>query len=125
MGNELFVTAENASILFGLQQEWDLEANCLDLKVLTILLNGQPVVGDVQMIDGILAVPMIPLADVIHQKVIRHVDGEYWVQEKKVPVNLIHDIPYIQITKIYDVFGAYVYWNQQGESIELTYPFQG
>jgi len=125
MGNELLVTAENASILFGVQQEWDLEANCLDLKVLNILLNGQPVVGDVQMIDGILAVPMIPLADVIHQKMTRHADGEYWVQEKKVPVNLIHDIPYIQITKIYDAFGAYVYWNQQGGSIELTYPFRG
>ena len=125
IGNQLFITAENASILFGVQQEWNLDANCLNINVMTLLLNGQLLASDTQIIDGILAVPMIPLSDAIHQKVIRHVDGEYWVQEKKVPVSLIHDIPYIQITKIYDVFGAYVYLNQQVQSIELTYPFRG
>lgn len=125
VGNQVFVTAENASILFGVQQEWNVEANCLDINAFTVVLNSQPVTSDVQMIDGILAVPMIPLADVIHQKVTQSIDGEYWVQKKKVPVNLIRDIPYIQITKIYDAFGAYVYLNSQSRSIELTYPFRG
>jgi len=47
------------------------------------------------------------------------------MQGKKAPVVLIQDIAYIQITKIYDVFGAYVYLNPQSRSIELTYPFRG
>lgn len=123
IGNQIFVTAENASILFGVQQEWNPDENCVDIDVLTLLLNNRPVPSDVQMIDGILAVPMLPLADAIHRKVTRSADGEYWVQGKKAPVSLIHDIPYIQITKINDVFGAYVYLNPQSRNIELTYPF--
>jgi len=125
IGSQIFVTAENASILFGILQEWNSEANCVDIDVFTLLLNGRPVPSDVQMIDGILAVPIIPLSDVMRQKVIHRADGEYWVQGKKVPASLIHDIPYIQITKIYDVFGAYVYLNSQSRSIELTYPSRG
>lgn len=125
IGNQIFVTAENGAILFGVQQEWNSEANSLDINVLTLLLNGRSVPSDVQMIDGILAVPIIPLADAIHQKVNRRADGEYWLQGKKITVNFIHDIPYIQITKIHDVFGAYVYLNSQSRCIELTYPFKG
>ena len=125
IGNQIFVTKENGSILFGVQQEWNPEINCLDINLLTLVLNSRSIPGDVQMIDGILAVPIIPLADAIHQKVTRGADGEYWVQGKKAPVSLIHDIPYLQITKIYDVFGAYVYVNPQTRSIELTYPFRG
>lgn len=45
--NQLFVTEENVSILFGVQQAWNLEANCL-------------------LIDGMLAMPMIPLPATIH-----------------------------------------------------------
>ena len=125
IGNQLFVTMENASLLFGAQQEWNQEANCLDLIVFNLVLNSRPVPSDVQMIDGILAVPIIPLAEAIKQKMTRHADGEYWMQGKKAPVVLIQDIAYIQITKIYDVFGAYVYLNPQSRSIELTYPFRG
>jgi len=125
IGNQIFVTKENGSILFGVQQEWNPEINCLDINLLTLVLNSRSIPGDVQMIDGILAVPIIPLADAIHQKVTRGADGEYLVQGKKAPVSLIHDIPYLQITKIYDVFGAYVYVNPQTRSIELTYPFRG
>jgi len=125
INNQLFVTAENASLLFGIQQAWNLETNSLEIDVLTLVLNSLLIPSDIQMIDGILAVPIIPLADGIHQKVTRGADGEYWVLGKKVQVSLIRDIPYIQITKIYDVFGAYVYLNPQSRSIELTYPFRG
>jgi len=124
INNQLFVTGENARVLFGGQQTWIPEENVYDVDAVTVSINSRVVTSDVHMLDGILAVPMIPLADAIDQKVIRHLDGDYWLQGRKVPVSLIADIPYIQITKIYDVFQAYVYWNQEARSIELTYPFR-
>ena len=123
INNQIVTTGANAHILFGGQQIWNAEENIFDIDVLTVLLNEGLITKDVQMVDGILAVPMINLANAMGQKVIRRIDGEYWLQEKKVPVSLIGDVPYIQITKIYDIFQAYVYWNQESRSIELTYPF--
>ena len=122
INNQIFVTKEDARLLFGGQQVWVPEENLLDINRLTISLNNQLITSDVQMVDGIMAVPIILLADVMNQKVIRRVDGDYYLQGKKVPVSLIGDIPYIQITKINEVFQAYVYWNQESRSIELTYP---
>lgn len=124
INNQIAITGENALILFGGQQVWNSEENRLDIDVLTVLLNDRLVTKDVQIVDGIMAVPMITLANAMGQKVLRRVDGEYWLKDKKIPVNLIAGIPYIQITKIYDVFQAYVYWNQESRSIELTYPFK-
>ena len=125
INNQIFVTAENIAILFGVQQEWNLEENCLAIDVLTLLLNSQPVPSDMQTVDGILALPIITLADALHKKVTRSTDGAYWVQGQKAPVILIDNIPYIQINKIHALFEAYVYLNPQSRSIELTYPFYG
>ncbi|MBC8014144.1 MAG: L,D-transpeptidase family protein [Sporomusaceae bacterium] len=124
INNQIVTTGKNAHILFGGQQLWNAEENVFDIDMLTVLLNDRQIIKDVQVVDGILAVPMINLANAMNQKVIRRVDGEYWLKEKKVPVSLIGSIPYIQITKIYDIFQAYVYWNQESRSIELTYPFR-
>lgn len=46
-----------------------------------------------------------------------------FVQGAAVSVSMIGDQPYIPITKIFEYFKAYAYWNQEGYSIELTYPF--
>ena len=125
INNQIFATAENSAILFGVQQEWNSEENCLAIDVLTLLLNSQPVASDMQMVDGILALPLTTLADALHKKVTCSTDGGYWVQGQKAPVVLIDNIPYIQINKIHAIFEAYVYLNPQSRSIELTYPFHG
>jgi len=125
IGSKIFVTAENLSILFGVRQELNPEANYIAIDVLTLLLNSRLIPIDVQMLEGIPAVPIITLAEAMGQKVIHRADGEYWVEGKKVPVIFIQNIPYLQINKINDVFGAYVYLNPQSRSIELTYPLKG
>lgn len=122
INNQLVVTGENARILFGGQQVWNVEDNRLELDALSVIFNNRLITRDVQLVDGILAIPVLSLADAINKKLILHSDGDYWLQGKKIPVSLVGEIPYIQITKIYDVFLVYVYWNQDSKSIELTYP---
>ncbi len=122
-GDRLYVTAENARLLFGGQQAWQPEENTLAIDGAALFLNGRPIPGDVQAVDGILAVPVQALADALGQKVTRDADGAFYVQGAKVPCRLIGGSPYIQLTKVYDVFQAYVYWNQEGRCVEITYPF--
>ncbi|MDR3561718.1 MAG: L,D-transpeptidase family protein [Negativicutes bacterium] len=124
MGERVFVTARDAQLLFGGQQVWQPEDNILEIDVLELFFNGKPLAADVQVVDGVLAIPLLPLAEAVGQKIIRSPDVSYWLHGSKVPTASIADAPYIQITKIYDVFQTYVYWNQQARSIELTYPFQ-
>jgi len=122
-GDRIYVSAASAQLLFGGQQVWQAEDNTLEIDVMGLFLNGRPLPGDVQTVDRILAIPLLPLAEAVGQKLVRASDNSFWLHGKKVPVTLIADQPYIQITKVYEVFQAYVYWNQQARSIELTYPF--
>lgn len=123
-GDRLFVTAEGAQILFGGQQIWEPEGNCLSFDVLSVLFNGRLISNDVRTIDGVLAIPFSSAAEATGLKLTRTSGGEYVVRGTKAPVRLIGEIPYIQITRIYDVLQADVYWNQPSRSIELTYPIK-
>lgn len=124
-GNILYATAEDAQVLFGGQKVWKPEENLLEINVLSVFVNNKLLTKDVQMVDGILAIPLLPLADAVSQKV-------HWDPVKKsattygkpLPVATIDGQPYIQITKIYEYFKAYVYWNEKARSIEMTYPFK-
>ena len=122
-GDRLYVTAADAHLLFGGQQVFRPEENTLAMDVLAVFLNGRPLTGSVQAVEGILAVPVPPLAEALGQRPARGADGTLTVQGTMVPAVMIGETPYIQITKVYDVFKAYVYWNQEARSIELTYPF--
>lgn len=122
-GDKVYVTAADAHRLFGGQQVLRPEDNTLAVDVLALFLNGRPIAGDVQAVDGVLAVPVAALAEALGRKVERGPDGTLTVQGVKVPAVTVGDAPYIQITKVYDMFKAYVYWNQEARSIELTYPF--
>jgi L,D-transpeptidase ErfK/SrfK len=123
-GDRVYVNSADAQLLFGGQQVWEAEDNTLSIDVLALFLNGKPLTGDVQTVDHILAVPLLPLAEALGQKLLKASDSSFWLHGKMVPATLIANQPYIQITKIYDMFGAYVYWNQQARTIELTYPFR-
>jgi L,D-transpeptidase ErfK/SrfK len=123
-GDRVYVSAASAQLLFGGQQVWQDETNTMEVDVLALFLNGRPLPGDVQTVDRILAIPLQSLAEALGQRPVAAPDKSFWLHGKKVPVTLIADQPYIQITKIYDIFGAYVYWNQQARTIDLTYPFR-
>jgi hypothetical protein len=117
------VTAADAQALFGGQHVFRPEENTLAIDVVALFLNGQPLTGDVQVVEGIMAVPVAPVAEAVGQKLVREADGTLTVRGTKVPAAMIGGVPYIQLTKVYDVFQAYVYWNQEARSVELTYPF--
>lgn len=124
-GNIIYATAENAQMLFGGQKNWKPEENLLEVNVLSVFMNNKPLTKDVQMVDGILAIPLLPLADATTRKV-------QWDPAKKtaalfdkpLPVGIVDGDPYLQITKVYEYFNAYVYWNEKSRTIELTYPFK-
>jgi L,D-transpeptidase ErfK/SrfK len=122
-GDRLYVTAADAHMLFGGQQEWLPEANTLAVDVVAVFVNGKPLKTDVQAVDGVLALPLAAVAEAVGQRLGRAADGSPTVQGSPVPHALIGEMAYIQLTKIYDVFKAYVYWNPEGRTIELTCPY--
>ncbi|MDT8900726.1 L,D-transpeptidase family protein [Anaeroselena agilis] len=123
IGDKVYVAANDAQALFGGQQVFREEENVLAVDVVSLFLNGRPLAGDVQVVEGVLAVPVTAVAEAVGQKVARGADGSLSVRGTKVPASLVGGEAYIQLTKVYDVFRAYVYWNQEARSIELTYPF--
>ena len=123
-GDKLCVTAADAQLLFGGQHIWQPEENSLAIDVLTVFLNGNLLSGDVQVVDGIPAVPLQSLAEGVGQEVVGADDDTVMVQGSKVSCATIADQQYIQITKVYEMFHSYVYWNQQARSIEVAYPFK-
>ncbi|EAX47992.1 ErfK/YbiS/YcfS/YnhG family protein [Thermosinus carboxydivorans Nor1] len=123
-GDILYITFDNVQVLFGGQQRWQQEERRLDINGHTAALNGKTFTSDVRVLDGILAIPLLALAETIGQKVVWDAAKKAaTINGKSLPLGLIAGQPYIQITKIYDYFQAYVYWNESARSIELTYPF--
>ncbi len=123
IGERVYLAAADAHALFGGQQVFREEENVLAVDVVSLFLNGRPLAGDVQVVEGVLAVPVAAVAEALGRKVTREADGSLSVQGTKAPAAIVGGAPYIQLTKVYDVFGAYVYWNQEARSVELTYPF--
>ncbi len=123
IGDRVYLAAADAHALFGGQQVFREEENVLAVDVVSLFLNGRLLAGDVQVVEGVLAVPVAAVAEAVGQKVARGADGSLSVQGTKVPAAMVGGAPYIQLTKVYDVFRAYVYWNQEARSVELTYPF--
>lgn len=123
-GDILYVTADDAQILFGGQKVWRQEENTIEFSIVSVLLNKQILTKDVQVIDGVLAIPALTLTNAIPQR-------SFWdaqkriltVNESVVPTTLINDSPYIKITEIFDRFKTFVFWSENDKTIELTYPY--
>ncbi|MEG6584624.1 L,D-transpeptidase family protein [Dendrosporobacter sp. 1207_IL3150] len=125
-GDVIYVTPESLAKLYAGQQQWSDEENCLEINQINLLVNGKVITNDVKTVDNILAVPVIQLANVLgHKSKWDDAKQNFTVQGQIVPIHMIDDQPYIKITKIYDIFKAYVFWNEKQHTIELTYPFKG
>lgn len=123
-GDRIYVLATDAKRLFGGQQAFLPEENSVEINRLALFLNGRPLAADVQMVGEVMAVPLLPLAQAVGQKVTANAEGAPLVHGKPVPFTMVGEEQYIKITDIFDVFRAYVYWNQQARTVELTYPFK-
>ncbi|MCX7781396.1 MAG: L,D-transpeptidase family protein [Negativicutes bacterium] len=124
-GDILYVSADDIQVLFGGQKVWRPEENTLEINVLTVFINNKLLTRDVQTVDGVLAIPLLPLSEATGQKIIWDpVKRTALLYGKHLPVSAIDGQPYIKITQVYEHFRAYVYWNEKAKTIELTYPFK-
>jgi len=126
-GNVVLITAENLPSLFGGVQSWVAKENTLFFNKQVVFVNENPVNLEVNKVQGILALPVLELAEALGRKVSWSIETQELLlndegSNRKVPVEMIGTVPYIKITAINNYFGAYVYWNEQADTIELTYP---
>ncbi|VBB08749.1 Hypothetical protein LUCI_4028 [Lucifera butyrica] len=123
-GDIIYVTLADSKLLFGGEQIWQEEDHALSIYRLAVFLNGKVIEPDVQVIDGILAVQVLPLANALEQNVVWN-QGERFLrgtEGNKIPIDLLNGEPYIKITRINEAFNTFVYWNEPMRRIELTYP---
>ena len=119
----LYVTAENLQKLFGGQQRINEKDYTFEYNSMRAVLNGKTITQDIEVSKGILALPVISIAESLGwQNKWDEQTYQMTVQGKVVPVDYIKNQPYIQITKINEFFNIHVYWNTDERLIELTYP---
>lgn len=127
VGKIVYVATDNLTAMFASKPSWKSDINTLIFERQGVYLNEKPVNLEINKLQGILAVPVLPLAEAMGRKV-------NWNQQTQilkitnngknviVPTAMIGGVPYIKITNINEYFDAYVYWNQAVNTIELTYP---
>ncbi|TWH49377.1 L,D-transpeptidase family protein [Sporomusa sp. KB1] len=125
--NVVYVATDKLTALFASQPSWKNEENTLFLEYQGVFLNDKPVNLEVHELQGIAAVPALPLAEALGYKV-------NWNQEKQlltmavkgeivtIPIVMVDSVPFIKITNINQYFNAYVYWNKEAKTIEFIYP---
>lgn len=127
VGKIIYIATDNLAAMFACKTSWKSDSNTLIFERQGVYLNEKPINLGINKLQGILAVPVLPLAEALGRNV-------NWNQERQiltmtsngeniiVPTAMIGGVPYIKITNINEYFDAYVYWNQTMNTIELTYP---
>jgi hypothetical protein len=122
-GRHIYVTIENEQALFGGRVIISNEQNQVTVQIMQVFINGNPVSLDVQQVGLILALPIEPVAESLGIKLLYDdKTGAVTVKGQSVPVTVIQGHPYIQINKINEFLGAYLYYNEAAQTIEMTYP---
>lgn len=120
-GDIIYVNEESIKELFYGDVVYNGNENCLEINTLVTIVNGKSFGRDAEVIGGILALPILPLAGFLG-KVVTYdtATNVLMLQGQKVPISLIDDQPYIQITKINKYFKANVFLDEQKHVIEIT-----
>lgn len=124
-GDVVYISEEGIKELFYGETVFNPAENCLDINILLTNINGKPFLKDLEVIEGVLALPVLPLADALGLTVTY--DGTQSVllfQGRKLPVPTIEEQPYIKITKVNEYFNADLFWNDEKHVIDITYPGQ-
>lgn len=124
-GDVVYINGDSIKDLFYGDTFFNEAENCIEFDGLVVMVNGKFLGNDVEVVGGILAVPMLPLADAIGQLVTYDsVTHAFMFQGKPVPTTIIDEQPYIQITKINEYFNADLFLDTKKHVIEVTYPRQ-
>jgi len=122
-GDILYIKEDGIKDLFYGETVFDSSKNFLEINALQTTINDKILDENLEVMDGILALPVLPLANALGQVVtydaVNHV---LLLQGQKIPIGMIGDRPYIQITKINEYLKAYVYLDEQKHVVEITYP---
>lgn len=122
-GRHIYVTIENEQALFGGRVIIRNEQNQIEVQTMRVFINGNPVLSDIQQVGPILALPIDTVAESLGIKLLYDVNtGSVTVKGQNVPVTVIQGHPYIQINKINEFLGAFLYYNEEAQTIEITYP---
>lgn len=127
VGKVNYISVDNLAAIFSGKPIWKPDDNILFFDKQGVYINDKPVNLDVAKIQGMLAVPVLSLAEAFNRKVSWKTDTQEAIltingKTVIVPTAMINGIPYIKITNINEYFEAYVYWNQKANTIEFTYP---
>lgn len=118
-GNILYALPEDVHLLFGGRQ-WLAQGEWY-YNTLSLVVNGVIVTSDLDVIDGVLAVPLTSLFEGLRLQSGCRQEGErFWYREKPLPAISLHGRPYIPINKISQVLPVYVYWDQPAGTVEVT-----
>lgn len=122
-GCHIYITPQNAQLLFGGHVNINNEKNQIEVQVMQVFINGQQVSLDIQQVGPILALPVEKVAELLGIKLLyNNQTGCVTVGGQIVPVTILQGHPYIQINKINEFLGAYLYYNEEMQTIEMTYP---
>lgn len=126
-GNRVYAAAENIAALLGGDLNWQSDQNTLDYHTTVVFVNNIPANIEIKKVQGMLALSALELAAAMERQATWNPADHVLIltaagQNTIVPVVMVGQKPYIQITKINQYFNAYVYWNEQANTIELTYP---
>jgi L,D-transpeptidase ErfK/SrfK len=122
-GRHIYVTPENEQVLFGGRISINNGKDQVEVQVMQVFVNGKQVLFDIQQVGFIMALPIADVAESLGMKLLYDdKTGSVIVNGQSVPVTVIQGRPYIQINKINEFFGAYLYYNEAAQTIEITYP---
>jgi hypothetical protein len=122
-----YISSDNLTAIFASKPNWNPDENTLIFTKQGVYVNDKPINIEVIKLQGILAVPVLPLAEAMGRKISWNKENQIATLTDKgknvaVPITMVDNVPYIKITSINEYFDAYVYWNQKANTIDLTYP---
>ncbi|MDU4960736.1 MAG: L,D-transpeptidase family protein [Sporomusaceae bacterium] len=120
----LYVAPAGIDALFGGDHRVDPAKAAVEIRVLSLTLNGITLAGDSPLYGEPPLLPVLTVAEALGQSV-------FWDEKTKilmvnnlpVPARVVGGKPYLEISRVYAVFQAYAYWDEAAGVIDLTYPF--
>ncbi|SDN20623.1 Copper amine oxidase N-terminal domain-containing protein [Dendrosporobacter quercicolus] len=126
MGDVIYVTLDHLNQLYNGQKVWNEKENYLEINQGKVMLNGKFLTNDIRILGNVLAIPVEQLADALGLKYSWDtIRKRLRINQLVIPIGMIGNQPYIQITKINEFFQTFVYWDESRQTLELTYPFPG
>ncbi|MBC8015822.1 MAG: L,D-transpeptidase family protein [Sporomusaceae bacterium] len=120
--NTLYVAINHLPTLFGVKQMWDTDNNCLTINAMELLMAGEPVTRNIQIMNNTNYVPIFKVAKALNRKLYWEEQSQtLWLGGRKISVTMLADEPYIEASKISDYFNVSIAWDMLQQTINMNY----